>query len=61
MATNRTHAYDLLQKLTTDMDYPHEEILDYLINNHLSGDQALDAIKGFLDDKDLDENLMPID
>jgi hypothetical protein len=61
MATNRTHAYDLLQKLTMDMDYSHEEILDYLINNHLSGDQALDAIKGFLDDKDLDENLMPID
>jgi hypothetical protein len=43
------------------MDYSHEEILNYLISNHLSGDQALDAIKGFLEDKDLDENLMPTD
>jgi hypothetical protein len=61
MATNRTHAYDLLQKLTNDMDYSHEEILDYLISNHLSGDQALDAMRGFLEDKSLDENLMPTD
>ena len=61
MATNRTHAYDLLQKLTKEADYSHEEILDYLINNHLSGHQALDAIKGFMEDNDLDENLMPTD
>lgn len=61
MATNRTHAYDLLQKLTKEADYSHEEILDYFINNHLSGDEALDAMKGFLNDRDLDENLMPTD
>ncbi len=61
MATNRLHAFNILEKLTVDLDYSHEEILDYVIKNHLSGDDALDAMKGFLDDKEIDENGEPLD
>lgn len=61
MATNRLHAFNILEKLTVDLDYSHEEILGYVINNHLSGDDALDAMKGFLDDKEIDENGEPLD
>lgn len=61
MATNRVHAFNILRKLTEELDYSHEEILDYVINNHLSGDAALDAMRGFLEDKEIDENGEPID
>ena len=61
MATNRLHAFNILEKLTVDLYYSHEEILDYIINNHLSGDDALDAMKGFLNDKYIDENGEPLD
>jgi hypothetical protein len=61
MATNRLHAFNILEKLTVDLDYSHEEILDYVIKNHLSGDDAQDAMKGFLDMKEIDENGEPLD
>ena len=53
MATNRKTAIDLLEKLTKDHDYSHEEILNYVINNHLSGDASLDALKGFAEQYDI--------
>ena len=53
MAANRTDAINLIEKLTKDHDYTHEEILNYIINNHLSGDNALDCLKGFAEQYDV--------
>lgn len=53
MAANRKTAIDLLEKLTTDHEYTHEEILNYVINNHLSGDDALEVLKGFAEQYDI--------
>jgi len=53
MATNRKTAVDLLEKLTLDHDYTHEEILNYLINNYLSGDDALEGLNGFAKQYDI--------
>jgi len=53
MATNRKTAVDLLEKLIGDHDYTHEEILNYFINNHLSGDDALEGLKGFAEQYDI--------
>jgi hypothetical protein len=57
--TERRDAIEILDKLTNSLDgfeYTHEEILDYIIKNHLSGDDAVDCMLGFLEDKELDDD-----
>jgi hypothetical protein len=51
--TQRVKAYNAVEKLTTDFNYSHKEILEYLINNFLSGKDAKDSIEAFVDEQEL--------
>lgn len=57
--TERSDANEILDKLTSDLDgfnFSHEQILEYVIKNHLSGDDALDCMLGFLEEVDLEDD-----
>ncbi len=57
--SERRDALEILDKLTNEMDgfqYTHEEILNYIVKNCLSGSDAFSCMASFLDEVDLGEN-----
>jgi hypothetical protein len=57
--TERRDALEILDKLTNELDgfqYTHEEILNFIIKNHLGGTDALRCMIGFLDEVELEHN-----
>ena len=49
--TEREEAVIILDTLTNDENgYTHKELLEHIINNYLSGDDALDAMKGCIEE-----------
>lgn len=52
--TKRQQAREELNQLV-DMGYDPERILGFIMDNHLSGSEALEAIKAFRKDEEIDE------
>jgi hypothetical protein len=55
MATTsgRTRAIEILESLRNDWDYSDKSILDYVINNWMSGQDAEQVMVDFCEDQDI--------
>jgi hypothetical protein len=55
MATTsgRTRAIEILESLRNDWDYSDKSILDYVINNWMSGHNAEQVMVDFCEDQDI--------
>lgn len=49
--TNRDEAIIIMETLTNpENGYTHQELLEHIINNFLSGEKALEVMKGCIDE-----------